>query len=124
MGRHSVISFAHPGDLLSGHLIFAALLSLTFALVTVVYLWVADRAAARLTRTQMLLLHTLYLGWQTNVAFLSVIALHTVHSILQQQPLLLNAGWRMAPWMPASAAILYAAMLIFSLAFWWQSEKR
>lgn len=119
-----MIGLANPGELLSGHLVFAALLSLTFALVTMAYLWVADRAAPRLTRTQMVLLHTLYLGWQTNVAFMSVIALHTVHRMLQQQPLLLDAGWRMAPWMPVSAAVLYASILIFSLAFWWQSEKR
>lgn len=119
-----MIGLANPGDLLSGHLVFAALLSLTFALVTMTYLWVADRAAARLTRMQMVVLNTLYLGWQTNIAFMAVIALHTAHDILQQQPLLLDAGWRMAPWMPESAAILYTLMLLFSLVFWWQSEKR
>lgn len=117
-------SLQSVSELLGGHLVFAALLSLTFALVTVVYLCVAERAAHRFTLAQILLLHTLYLGWQTNVAFLSVTALRTVHGIVRQQPMLLDAGWVMAPWMPVSAAILYAAMLLISMAFWWLSQKR
>lgn len=119
-----MISLANHSELLSGHLVFAALLSLTFALVTMAYLYTAERAAKRSTRARMVLLNTLYLVWQTNVAYMAVMALRTAHGIVQQEPLLLDAGWRMAPWMPVSAAILYLSVLGMSVAFWWQAEKR
>ena len=118
-----MIALANQSELLSGHLLFAGLLSLTFALVTVAYVVAAVAWARRLTRAQVFLLHTLYLGWQTNIAFMAVIVLSVAHGIVQQHPMLLQAGWRMAPWVPLSAAILYVAILCASLAFWWQLKS-
>jgi hypothetical protein len=100
------------------HFIYAGILAGVFAFVSVVYLLGMWRVAGRLGRWKGLIVHTLYLLWQSNIAFVAVVCLIVgVHNIgLAGESM---SGWKFAPLMVPGAIVLYTAILILSVAFAW-----
>jgi hypothetical protein len=96
------------------HLHFAGLLAALFAGVTVAYL--VAFSAPRWTRSTAWLLHTLFLLWQSNVAFMAVVALHNASRLALASGETM-AGWQLAPYRVPAAAILYAAVLALSVLY-------
>lgn len=101
------------------HFHFAGDLAFVFAAVCTAYLFAAWQIAGRLSSAMSLVLHTLYLGWQSNVAYLAVVALSAGQGSLQRAPGLAAMGWEAAPWMVPGAAVLYSAMLVLAPVFYW-----
>jgi hypothetical protein len=100
------------------HFRFAGTLALAFAAVTVAYLCAAWQLAGRLGAALGFVLHTLFLGWQSNVAYLAVVALNAGQGCLERAPSMAEIGWSAAPWLVPGAAILYAAMLLLPVLFY------
>jgi hypothetical protein len=100
------------------HFRFAATLALVFAAVTVAYLFAAWQLAGRLAAVPAFVLHSMFLGWQSNVAYLAVVALHAGQGCLERAPSMAGVGWGAAPWLVPGAAVLYAAMLLLPLLFY------
>jgi hypothetical protein len=98
------------------HLHFAGLLAALFAGVTVAYL--AAFSAARPSRgvASAWLLHTLFLLWQSNVAFMAVVALHNASRLALAAGDVMT-GWQLAPYRVPAAAILYTAILVLSVLY-------
>lgn len=101
------------------HFVFAGQLALVFSLVSIAYLFAVWRLAGqRGNRGSMLILHTLFLAWQSNVAYLAVVTLHAGRTVLDQSAHGVMAGaWAAAPWLVPGAAVLYSAMLLLCVAF-------
>ena len=97
------------------HLHFAALLAGLFAAVTVAYL-LAFAAVAGAKRRGHFILHTLFLMWQSNVAFVAVVALYNATALVARGGALMD-GWRFAPFVVPAAALLYASVLILSVRY-------
>jgi hypothetical protein len=98
------------------HLRFAGLLAGVFAGVTVAYLVAFSAATLALSRGRAWILHTLYLLWQSNVAFMAVVALSNGSRLMTESGALM-AGWQSAPYRVPAAAMLYASILILSVAY-------
>lgn len=104
---------------------FAGLLALLFAVVTLAYLGAALQVAGKLDRASAFLLHTLFLGWQSNVAYLAVVTLLGARRAMQQVPgMLEDIGWGLAPALVPGAAVLYGSMLLLSLLFYRAQARR
>ena len=95
------------------HLHFAALLASLFAAVTVAYL-LAFAIMNPDRRRGSFVLHTLFLLWQSNVAFVAVVTLFNASALIEQGGAAMS-GWRLAPFMAPSAVLLYTAVLILSV---------
>ena len=88
---------------------FAAL----FSLMTVVYLLAVWKLPSIGRRTQFLL-HTIYLLWQSNVAFVAVVSL----KVAQHNRVLAGSSlqpWEFAPLLVPAAALLYVAIMGLSV---------
>lgn len=98
------------------HLHFAGLLAALFAGVTVIYLAAFSAQRRPRSTASAWLLHTLFLLWQSNVAFMAVVALHNASRLVlaSGEPM---AGWQLAPYRVPAAAILYAAVLVLSVLY-------
>ena len=104
---------------------FAAQLALLFTAVNVVYLFAAWQLAGRLRTGMVFTLHTLFLGWQSNVAYLACVTLLAARRAVEaSDPLLPDLGWRFAPFLVPGAITLYSGMLIFCLVFYLQCAAR
>ena len=105
-------------DLALRHFQFAGLLAFVFAVVTALYLAALWSQAGRLKGLPGFLVHTLFYGWQSNVAYLAVVTLHagrrSLDLALPEEP---AASWAWAPWLVPGAAVLYAAVLLLCIAF-------
>jgi hypothetical protein len=101
------------------HFTYAGMLSGLFALVAAVYLVAMWGVAGKLEKTTAFLIHTLFLLWQSNVAFVAVVCLAVgVHNqSLAGQAMEL---WNVAPLMVPASAILYALILALCLAIVWR----
>jgi len=97
------------------HFSYAGLLACLFAAVTVVYLVAMWQLAGSLRSGMRFLLHTLYLLWQSNIAFVAVVGLSVaVEHAAAAGPLM--QGWSRAPYIVPAAALLYTTIMILSLA--------
>ena len=97
------------------HLSFAAGLAALFAIVVMGYLLCMWRVAGQLTRGMNLLIHTLYLLWQSNIAFVAVVALSVAQDHRSAAGVYME-GWSRAPAMLPSAVLLYVLILGLSVA--------
>jgi len=104
-------------DLALQHFQFAGVLALNFALVTVVYLAALWRLTGRIGRVPALVLHTLFFGWQSNVAYLAVATLRAGRQCLEQAGPELTTAWSAAPWLVPGAAVLYTSVLLLCVGF-------
>lgn len=102
------------GAALQGFL-FAGLLSAIFAGVCVAYLFALWPIAGRLSMAMGALIQTLFLLWQTNVAFVAVVALNAAKTNQEMAGANL-AAWGKAPFIVPSAAILYSCTLVLCMA--------
>lgn len=98
------------------HVRFAGLLAGVFAGVTVAYLVAFSGARHALSRGRAWILHTLYVLWQSNVAFMAVVALFNGSQLMTASGALM-AGWQAAPYRVPAAALLYASVLALSVAY-------
>ena len=98
------------------HLHFAGVLAALFAGVTVVYLVAFSTPRPSRSPASAWLLHTLFLLWQSNVAFLAVVAMHNAARLGLAAGETM-AGWQLAPYRVPAAAILYAAVLVLSVLY-------
>lgn len=98
------------------HLHFAGLLAALFAGVTVVYLVAFSTPRPSSSMASAWLLHTLFLLWQSNVAFMAVVAMHNASRLALVSGEAM-AGWQLAPYRVPAAAILYAAVLVLSVLY-------
>jgi hypothetical protein len=100
------------------HFIYAGILAATFAVVTAIYLLAMWRVAGRLGLWKGLIVNTLYLLWQSNIAFVAVVSLTVgAHNLRSSGPSM--DAWNYAPLMVPGAVILYSAILILSVLFAW-----
>ena len=104
------------------HFIYAGILSSLFALVTIVYLSLLWGVAGTLSKSMAFMIHTLYLLWQSNVAFVAVVCLAVGRHNQEQSGEALQL-WNAAPMMVPSAALLYMTMLVLSMAIIWQRGR-
>ncbi len=114
-------SYGHA-SLAVQHFLYAGLLSLLFAVVTAIYLLAMWRVAGTLDRITALLAHTLFLLWQSNVAFVAVVCLAVaVHNLdLAGEPM---RYWHAAPLMVPASAALYASVLALALGLVWRRGR-
>lgn len=109
-------------ELALGHFQLAALLTLPFVAVCLAYLAVFWRPGSAGMSINAFLLHTLFLLWQSNVAFFAVVALASGVRLLEPaRPWL--AGWRWAPLVVPGAALLYPAILLLCVALVWCRQR-
>jgi hypothetical protein len=105
-------------DLALRHFQFAGLLAIAFSFVTAIYLAALWSQAGRMKGLPGLLVHTLFYGWQSNVAYLAVVTLQagrrSLDMALPGEP---AASWAWAPWLVPAAAVLYCAVLLLCIAF-------
>jgi hypothetical protein len=100
------------------HLHFAGQLATLFAMVSIAYLVAAWQLAGRLGAGINFLLQTLFVGWQSNVAYLAVVSLLAARTALERAgDAITGLGWALAPLMVPGAAVLYATMLLLCLLF-------
>jgi len=100
----------------------AALLTLPFVAVCLAYLamfWDPLRVRSPVCA---FLLHTLFLLWQSNVAFFAVVALASGARLLDHAAPYLD-GWRWAPLMVPSAALLYPVILLLCVGLAWRRQR-
>ena len=102
------------GRLAMAHLQFAGLLAGVFLLALIAYMTALRSWRPDLSRRTAFLLHTLYLLWQSNVAFVAVVALGNGARLAEQAGAVMD-GWRLAPYLVPSAACLYAGVLMLSV---------
>ncbi|GAB5415181.1 MAG: hypothetical protein Cons2KO_27840 [Congregibacter sp.] len=95
--------------------IFSALLSAMFAAVCIAYLVAMWPVTGRLTKRVGWMIHTLFLLWQSNVAFVAVVALNAAKTNQEMAGDMLLA-WGKAPFIVPSAAILYTCTAILCVA--------
>ena len=105
--EHAMLAMAHFS--------FSLQLAALFAAVTVAYLLSMACAVPKLSGRLNIIVHTLYLLWQSNIAFVAVVSL-SVALENQRAAGAAMAGWARAPAILPSAAILYAVCLVLSVA--------
>lgn len=99
------------------HFQFAGLLALGFALITAIYLVAMWQVAGRLGSARNFVLQTLFLGWQSNVAFLAVVTLRSGRASIAAAGGDAALGWQAAPWLVPGAATLYSSVLVLCVVF-------
>ena len=97
------------------HFSFSAQLAALFAAVLLAYLLSMAYAGSKLSGRLDFMVHTLYLLWQSNIAFVAVVSL-SVALDNQRAAGAAMAGWGRAPAILPAAAILYASCLALSVA--------
>lgn len=109
-------------ELALAHFQLAVLLTLPFVIACLAYLaafWDPLRVRSPVSA---FLLHTLFLLWQSNIAFFAVVALASGARLLQPAAPYLD-GWGWAPLMVPSAAFLYPAILLLCVAVAWRRRR-
>jgi hypothetical protein len=96
------------------HFRYAGLLSALFAAGTVAYLGSLWRLAPRQAFRASFPLHTLFYLWQTNVAFVAVVALANGSRLLGPAGDWMS-GWYNAPLLVPAAAVLYTCVLLLCM---------
>lgn len=105
--EHAMLAMAHFS--------LSVQLAALFAAVMLAYLLSMARAGSKLPGRLNVIVHTLYLLWQSNIAFVAVVSL-SVALDNQQAAGAPMAGWARAPAILPAAAILYAVCLALSVA--------
>ena len=112
-------------DLALQHFQFAGLLALNFALVTALYLTAVWQLSGRLRGVSGFLVHTLFFGWQSNVAYLAVVTLHAGRQcLLLTGSAMPPSAWAAAPWLVPGSAVLYGSVLALCIAFALAGSRR
>lgn len=96
------------------HFRYAGLLSALFAAGTVAYLGALWRLAPQQSFRASFALHTLFYLWQSNVAFVAVVALANGARLLPSAGDWMS-GWYNAPLIVPAAAVLYASALLLCI---------
>jgi hypothetical protein len=110
---------AVAAELALAHFRLAALLTLPFVAACLAYLAAFWEPLRMRSPVSAFLLHTLFLLWQSNVAFFAVVALASGARLLEPAAPYLD-GWRWAPFMVPSAAFLYPAILLLCIGVAWR----